>query len=44
MKNFKLKLKYEGKTIVDQDGNDISDFDSIMNGLKEKFDGKRRRE
>jgi len=39
MNNFKLKLKFEGRTLVEQEGNNISDFDNLMKGLKEKFDG-----
>ena len=43
MKDLKLKIKFEGKTIAEQEGNNISDFDDVIDGLREKFDGRRRR-
>jgi len=37
--NFKMRIKFEDKTIVDAKGNNIKDFDPLIKGLKEKFDG-----
>jgi hypothetical protein len=42
MNELKLKIKYEGKVLVEKVGNSISDFDPIIDGLREKFDGKKR--
>lgn len=36
-KNFNLKLKFEGRTIAKAEGNNLNDFDNLLNGLKEKF-------
>lgn len=41
--NLRMKIKFENKTIVDAKGNNIKDFDPILNELKHKFDGKGRR-
>jgi len=41
--NFKMKIKYEDRVIVDAKGNDIKDFDPIIKGLKEKFDGQNKK-
>jgi hypothetical protein len=43
MKNFKLKVKFEGHTVAEEEANNIRDFDPIMSGLKEKFDGPKSR-
>ena len=43
MSNFKLKIEFEGKKLVEKKGENISDFDNIMDGLREKFDGHKRK-
>ena len=43
MSNFKLRIEFEGKKLVEQKGQSITDFDDIMDGLREKFDGQKRR-
>lgn len=35
--SFDIKIRYEGKTIQKAKVNDIEDFDSVMDGLKQKF-------
>jgi hypothetical protein len=41
-KLFELKMKFEGRTLVKKQGNNISDFDPIIDTLKQKFDGPKK--
>jgi len=42
MSKFELKIKQYGKALIKKKGTNISDFDDIMDGLKEKFNEKKR--
>jgi len=39
---FKLRVKYYGETIINAKGENVEDFDEVMEGLKHKFKGERR--
>lgn len=34
---FNIKIKFEGRTVLDEKRNSIKDFDPIMDDLKKKF-------
>ena len=40
--SFKLQIKFDDKTITKAKSNNLDDFDSILDGLKEKFGQKKR--
>ena len=42
MKPFKLKMEFEGRTLIKKEGDNICDFDDVMDGLKQKFDGPKK--